>query len=228
MRIHSSAVLCSFLLLGALCTGGCLSKPPVGNYPELAVAAIRGETPRSIGVLPFVNRTETPRLGTLIRKSFYGRLSVLPYEDVELHVVDSRIRPRLGKEAWEPSKIPVKELGQLLGCDAIVFGEVTESQKVFAALYSQLSVGASIEIWDTRSGRKIWSDQQVVRYHEGGVPFHPLDLGVISVRSGLNLRDAVMLRAVDELARNLVERIPFPQRFQQPQEGSSPTKPTRN
>jgi hypothetical protein len=227
-RLRAAVISCVGLsCLALLGLGGCASKKAVGKYPEMAVASIYGETPRSIAVLPFVNRTETPRLQALVRKSFYGHLSVLPYEDVELHVVDGRIRPRIGKEPWNPSKIPVKELGQLLGCDAVVFGEVTESQKVFAALYSQLSVGASIQIWDTRSGRKIWSDQKVVRYHEGGIPFHPLDLGLITVRSGLNLRDAVMIRAVDELARNLAERIPVPQRAPQSQEGGMPANPPR-
>lgn len=201
------------LILSLLALSSCLAKRPIASYPELTMAVASGDLPRSVAVLPFVNRTESVGLDGLVRSSFYSHLSVRPYRDVELHTVDRRLRGLLARDDRELSQIPAEQLGRLLGCDAVVFGETTEFRRVFAGIYSQMAVGASIDIWDTRSGRKIWSDRHAVRYHEGGVPLSLVDIPLISVRSGMNLRGTVKIRAVDELARYLARRVPAPRQI---------------
>jgi hypothetical protein len=54
-----------------------------------------------------------------------------------------------------------------------VVGKVTEYQRLYAGLYSQMAVGASIAVWDTRTGKRIWSDEHVTRQREGGIPLLP-------------------------------------------------------
>jgi hypothetical protein len=107
-------------------------------------------------------------------------------------------------------KVSVKRLGRILRSDAIVLGEVTEFQRVYAGVYSQMAVGVSISIWDTRTGKKLWSDEHVTRHHEGGIPLAITDLAMISIRSGLNLTDAEKVKTVDELSRHLISRVPVP------------------
>lgn len=197
-------------IAGLLSMLSCTAKRPVAIYPELAVAVVRGDAPQSVAVLPVQNGTEDAGLEELIRSSFYGHLSIRKYKDVEIHVVDERLRSYQTKTQKAYPKLSPKKLGRLLGCDAVIFGEVTQFRRVFAGIYSQMAVGASITVWDTRNGRKIWSDEHVVRYHEGGIPLNPLALPFISARSGMNLRESVKIRAVDELARYLARRIPAP------------------
>jgi hypothetical protein len=196
----------------------CGPKRPIGQYQELAVSSVKGLGPSSVAVLPFGNRTVEEGLEELVRASFYSHLSVRAYRDLELSEVDRRLGEALGPDPGTWLNAPVKELGRILGCDAVVMGEVTTFSRVYAAIYSQMAVGASISVWDTRSGRKIWQDEHVVRYHEGGIPFSPFSVPLISVRSGLNLRPGVKVRAVDELARHLAMRMPAPKPLPPPWE----------
>jgi hypothetical protein len=104
----------------------------------------------------------------------------------------------------------VKRLGRLLKCEAVVFGEVTEYKRLYAGIYSQMAVGAAVEMWDTRTGRKIWSGKHVARKHEGGLPLTLTDIPMIGIRSGMNLTEASQIQAVDDLSRQLTGRIPVP------------------
>jgi hypothetical protein len=52
--------------------------------------------------------------------------------------------------------------------------------------------------------------EHVTRHHEGGIPLAITDLAMISIRSGLNLRDSEKVKTVDELSRHLISRVPVP------------------
>ncbi|MCP4692278.1 MAG: hypothetical protein GY859_29810, partial [Desulfobacterales bacterium] len=175
----------------------------------LARAVTGVDPPRSAAVLPFVNDTAKEGLGELFRVSFYSHFSARPFEDVELHLVDRRLGD-LGLGSGDMDEADPVRLGRLLGCDAVIMGAATEFNRVFVGVYSQLSVGGSITIKDARDGRLLWTDQWVTRFHEGGIPWKIWDIPLISLRSGYNLREAIKIRAVDDLSRNLVSRLPTP------------------
>jgi hypothetical protein len=194
------------LLFGALLlVVGCLSRRHI-VYQELTTRT--GFPPRAIAVLPFYAQTGTPALARLVRQGFYGHLSHRPFQDVELDSVD-RV---LGGEAALPleSLTPavLRDLGIRLGCDAVVTGTISEFERLFMGVYSQLSVGAVIAIYDTHDGRRLWSDSHVARLHDGGLPLSPLDIPLNGARSGWNLRDSQIVRAVDDLTRTLADRVP--------------------
>ena len=145
-----------------------------------------------------------------MRESFFSHISLLPYRDLELAVVDKRIDGLLD-DPDIPTPELTKRLGRILGVDAVVFGEVTSFRRVFAGVYSQMAVGASISVWDTRSGREIWKDRHETAFHEGGVPLNPLSIPFVTFRTSMNLREKVKVRIVDELARYLAARFPAPE-----------------
>jgi len=186
------------------------AREPVISGQGLGWAVARGDPPRKVAVLPFSDRSHTEGLANLVRTSFYSRLSALTFIDLELFQVDDLLKAHGLVTNERISQTPVKELGRILGADAIIFGEVTEFDRVFAGLYSQLSVGAAITIYDTRSGEKLWADSHVSRFHEGALPFDILSIPLITMRSGFNLRETVKVRVVDELCRELIVRIPAP------------------
>ena len=197
-------VVLSTLLLA----GGCLSRRQV-VYQEMNTPHAES-LPRSIAILPFRDHSDTPGISPIVRESLYGHLSHRRFKDVELDVVDraltapdSILTDRLTPEA-------LRELGERLGCDAIVTGTVTELEHLFMGVYSQLSVGADIAIYDTHDGRRLWSDSHVARLHDGSMPLTPLGIPLSGARSGWNLRDSQIIRAVDELTRTLADRIPGP------------------
>lgn len=191
-----------------LLAGGCLSRRQV-VYQEMT-APNAGSLPRSIGILPFGNHTDMPRLSQVVRQSLYGNLSHRRFKDIELDVVDRALTAPGSIRTDRLTPDALRELGDRLGCDAVVAGTVTELERLYMGVYSQLSVGADIVIYDTHEGRRLWSDSHVARLHDGSVPLTPLDLPLSGARSGWNLRDNQIIRAVDELTRTLANRIPGP------------------
>ena len=186
---------------------GCMSKRP--NMDQTLAYTIENY-PESVAIMPFINNTRIEGVESFVRSTLYSHMSVLPYQDVELSLVDDKLQAcsLLGHERVED--IPLDELGYLLGVDAVVFGEVTEFQKVFMGIYSQMAVEVKISVWDTRTGKEIWKDECVSRNHDGGLPLGLLDLPFIIARSGYHLRESSKVRAVDDVARQLASRIPVP------------------
>ena len=166
--------------------------------------------PKSIAILPFGNKTEVEDIDDFVRTTFYSHLTPHPYRDIELHEVDRKLKRYNLINYDKLCNVSAKRLGRILRCDAVVIGEVTEFQRVYAGIYSQMAIGASISIWDTRTGKKLWSDEHVTRHHEGGIPLAITDIAMISIRSGLNLTDAEKIKTVDELSRHLISRVPVP------------------
>jgi len=198
-----------FICLMILC--GCGSQFPLitdGDAPDQKI--ILKNPPKSIAILPFGNSTEEQDLEKFVRTTVYSHLTPHPYRDMELHEVDRRLTRHNLLDSEKLGQVSVKKLGRILGCDAVVMGEVTEFSRVYAGVYSQMAVGASISIWDTRSGEKLWSDEHVTRHHEGGIPLAITDLAFITIRSGLNLRESERVKTVDELSRYLISRVPVP------------------
>ena len=198
---------CTIIIVLMIILTGCMSKRPNMNQK---LAYTIESYPESVAILPFKNNTQIEGIESFVRATFYSHMSVLPYHDVELSLVDKNLAAcnLFGYESVED--IPVKELGYLLGVDAVIFGEVTEFQKVYMGIYSQMAVAAKISVWDTRSGHEVWNDECVSRNHEGGLPLGILDIPFILFRSSYHLRDASKVRAVDDVARQLAGRIPVP------------------
>jgi hypothetical protein len=199
------------LLICLMILCSCGSQLPFVKDDDASSPKVRLKNPpKSIAILPFGNRTEVAGIDEFVRTTFYSHLTPHPYKDIELQEVDRKLERYNLMNYEKLCQVSVKRLGRILGSDAVVMGEVTEFQRVYAGLYSQMAIGASITIWDTRSGKKLWSDQHVTRHHEGGIPLAITDLAMISIRSGLNLRESEKVKTVDELSRYLISRVPEP------------------
>ena len=212
LRKSMKRVILLFFIVFLLAFFGCSAKKPNLNQ-ELHQAVTRNSYPRSIAVLPFGNQTDVDGVEDFVRVTFYSHLCAHPYKDLELQIVDQKLRRNKITDYEKLREIPVEKLGRILNCDAVVFGEVIEFEKIFAGIYSQMAVGLSISIWDTRSGREIWVDEHTERHHEGGIPLTLTDIPLITLRSGMVLRDDAKIQAADELSRFLTHRIPVPENF---------------
>ena len=177
---------------------GCGAKFPfIKDSDDTAQKVIFRNPPKSIAILPFGNQTDSEGIDEIVRTTIYSHLSAHPYKDIELHEVDRKLRRYNLMEYEKLSAVSAKRLGRILRCDAVVFCEVTEFQRVYAGIYSQMAVGASITVWDTRTGKKIWSDEHITRNHEGGIPLAITDFAMIGIRSGMNLTDSEKIKTVD-------------------------------
>ena len=199
------------IVVGLAILSGCGAKIPfIKDSDDTAQKIIHRNPPKSIAVLPFGNQTESTDIDEIVRTNFYSHLSAQPYKDIELYEVDRKLKRYNLRDYEKLDGASAKRLGRILHADAVVSGEVTEFNRVYAGIYSQMAVGASITVWDTRTGQKIWSDEHVTRNHEGGIPLAITDLALIGIRSGMNLTESEKIKTVDELSRHFTSRIPIP------------------
>jgi len=171
---------------------------------------MKDHIPKSVAVLPFVDLSKSKEAIDVVRRGFYNHFSSLPYTDMELYKVNSLLSKAGLTDAETISKTSPQELGRILGVDAVVFGEISNFDKLFLVLYSQVSVGAEIKMYDARTGNFLWSGKHTVRKHEGGISTNPIGLIAVVISTALNMRDIQLLRANDDLFRDMVKTIPVP------------------
>lgn len=166
--------------------------------------------PRTVAVLPFVNNTANQEGSEAVRRGFYNHFSSLPYKEMKTYIVDDRLsRAGLTDPKIIAQKTP-QELGKMLDVDAVIYGDISNFDKLFLAVYSQVSVGAELRMYETRTGHFLWSGKHVARIHEGGISTTPVGVIATIIFTSINVRDTQLLRACDDLFREMVKTIPVP------------------
>ena len=166
--------------------------------------------PLTVAVLPFFDRSGSKEGFEAVRRGFYNHFSSLPFKDMELHRIDESLKKANLTDPEEINKTSPQKLGEILGVDAVVKGEISNFDKLFAVVYSQVSMGAKVEMYDTKTGNFLWSGEHVVRIHEGGLSTTPIGIIATVIATAINVRDIQLLRACDDLFREMVKTIPTP------------------
>jgi len=166
--------------------------------------------PNTVAVLPFFNQAKSQLGSDEVRRGFYNHFSSLPYKSMKLYSVDNILRKAGLTDAEAINKISPKELGRILDVDAVIYGSISDFDKLFAVVYSSVSVGAEIKMYDTKTGNFLWSGKHVTRIQEGGISTNPIGLIATIVATAMNVRDIQLLRACDDLFRDMVKTIPVP------------------
>jgi hypothetical protein len=187
--------------------------------------------PRTIAVLPFRSlvgegRVEGSRefllsirgkekaspevLAEQMRLAFFGQLSQMPFELMHPTHVDARLKAA-GLTSWEAVKnLKPQKMGDLLGVEAVIFGEVMNFDYIYAFLYTQLAAGLHLEMISTVHGKTLWRFRDTRRDHTVRVALDPISLAVGLFQAGFSLRAINMTRAMDEICREAVSTISVP------------------
>ena len=193
---------------------------------------LRENPPRTVAVLPFRSQIGEGRvegsqdlfnalskkdpnlpevIGERMRRAFFGQFAQLEFDHVKISRIDRTLRKE-GLDTRDSMKsVPPQRWGELLGAEAVVIGEVTHFDYYYAFLYSQLAVGLSLEMIDTRTGETLWKVNDARRDHSIRVVYDPIALVVGLFQVGFSMRPINMMRAMDEICRELVGTIPPPQ-----------------
>ncbi len=166
--------------------------------------------PKSIAILPFHNDAKSKQGSEEVRRGFYNHFSSLPFKDMEIHRVDDLLRKAGFTDPEIINQTNATELGKILGVDAVIYGTISNFDKLFAVVYSAVSVGADVKMHDTKTGNFLWSGKHVTRIHEGGISTTPVGLIATVIATAMNIRDIQLLRACDDLFREMVKTIPTP------------------
>jgi hypothetical protein len=206
-------ILAAVAVGASLASCGALEGIKIPGVSHLAATKTQqpAELPTVVAVMPFANGTQVKDAADRMRKSFYNAFSSAPYVDVELADVDEGIVRLEKSTGGKAADMKPQEICQVVGCDALLFGKVTDYQKVFGGVYSRLR--AEVEVWmvNARTGKEVVRVRDSVDYLEGGIPFSPLAAIMSAMSSAANLREIQETRMVAELSAKLVARIPLPE-----------------
>ncbi|MEI8189880.1 MAG: GNA1162 family protein, partial [candidate division NC10 bacterium] len=191
---------------------------PEGSRPA-GVTTVRTDLPQRIAILPLVNGTERREAPEVIRAALQQQLNATPYTVQKIFLTDELLaRGGLG-DAEQAATASLAELGRLLNVDAVLVGRATDYTPIYAIVYAQVAVGASLKLVDVRSGAVLWEGAHVQRSHGGSAAVSPWGLVVAAGMTALHLRDAEFLHVTDDLARELVAGMPVstvPRAFRPP------------
>lgn len=164
--------------------------------------------PRIVAILPFESVDKDITISEQLRKTFYNHFSGKNYTNVELSLIDEKLYQLEKTKGKNFKDLTPKEICESIGCDGLIYGKITDYQKVYAVAYSQLGIEAEIIMYNVRSDKEILRIKESVRYHEGGIPMSPLSAVMTAVSTALNLREIQSIRLFNELCYKLTEKIP--------------------
>lgn len=163
--------------------GGCLLLAAgCGGPKPLVKRGFLDHPPRRVAVLPFVitfdydlNEGQTVpashELGRdLFRKTFYHAFTTLGYEDMKLSDVDERLTTAFGllaHGAWRAAR--PQALGEALGVDAIIYGDIARIMHFSTPLYTETSLTATLRMVEARTGEELWRQQTKTADRGGAV-----------------------------------------------------------
>jgi hypothetical protein len=198
------------LVIVALAMGinSCAIKNMLMPGPEPAVLE-KDRLPHKVAIVPFVNQTSNPEAGSIVRKMFYNFFSSLNYLDLEPFVIDDNLkRNELYQAVVSGEAVSAARLGQLLGVDAVIFGEVTALGKTYALVYSDNSAGLKAKMVRCDSDQVIWELEHNIHIQDGDVPLSLTGLAATIVKTAITHQKASHLQAAAELCMQMVATIP--------------------
>jgi len=143
-----------------------------------------------------------------LRKSITGELAQREFLIIPIPAIDAVLQDH-GINDWQKLQaVSPQDLGQWLGADTVIYGDVLHYDAYYALLIAAWQVGVDIKMVSTRDGHAIFNASDS-RY---AVDLRPaldvMDIAINSALSLLQLRDITLARAEDEVAREIVLRIP--------------------
>ena len=204
-----------------ICVGFCLAQTgcvtvPLLTKPEPTVVAEK-QLPMRVAVLPFVNRTPNPEAGETVRKMFYNFFGSLNYLDQEPSLVDAKLRQHQVYDSIKAGHHPsLLKIGQLLGVDAVVLGEVTSLGKLYALVYADNQAGLKARMVSCASGDVVWEMEHTIHQREGDVPLSLTGLAATIIKTAMSHQKATHVQAAAELCMQMVATIPNPPAVTEP------------
>jgi hypothetical protein len=216
MKIKNVVMTISITLWVTLGATSCAIKNMLLPPPSPTVLEEQ-QLPHKVAILPFVNKTTNPEAGSIMRKMFYNFFSSLNYLDLEPFVIDDNLkRNDLYQSITAGEAVSPTQLGQLLGVDAVIFGEVLDLGKIYALVYSDNSAALKAQMVSCNSEQVIWELEHSVRLQEGEVPLSLTGLAAAIVKTAISHQQASHLQAAAELCMQMIATIPNPEAVTEP------------
>lgn len=134
---------------------GCASTPRVMPFGPGIVP------PRTIALMPLDNQTNSVPGALYVRQVLHDNLGRRGYAALPPAQVDQTLSDQLGLSlGGQIDETMIQRIGETLGVDAVLTGTLQKFGTVLA-LYSE--VEASVAMYETRTGRKLWEHHAYAR-----------------------------------------------------------------
>ena len=214
--MKSTAISILTILFLTLGLNSCAIKNMLLPEPEPTVLE-EERLPHKVAIVPFVNQTSNPEAANVVRKMFYNFFGSLNYLDLEPFVIDDNLKRN---ELYQPiisgETISAARLGQLLGVDAVIYGEVLNLGKTYALVYSDNAAALKAKMVRCDNGQVVWELEHSIRIQEGSVPLSLTGLAATIVKTAISHQKANHLQAAAELCMQMVATIPNPEAVTDP------------
>ena len=216
MRITKPFVTAMTIACLVLGLNSCALKNMLLPAPEPTVLE-EERLPHKVAIVPFVNKTSNPEASSMVRKMFYNFFSSLNYLDLEPFVIDDNLqRSELYQRILSGEAVSAARLGQLLGVDAVIYGEVLNLGKTYALVYSDNAAGLKAKMVRCDNEQVIWELEHNIRIQEGSVPLSLTGLAATIVKTAISHQKATHLQAAAELCMQMVATVPNPEAVTEP------------
>ena len=117
--------------------------------------------PMRVAVLPFrVNQASHAEGAQKIRRAFAAHLQESNLDVADIAYVDRVLAANGWQNANELPTIPAQELGESLGVDALIYGEITQWDKFYVVVHAHSALAAKADMVDARTGKRLWSTEK--------------------------------------------------------------------
>ncbi len=211
-NLFIAALLAIFIVTGSVsCVFRILEPSPAPTVLE------EEKLPFKVAILPFANKTSNPEAGTIVRKMFYNFFSSLNYRDLEPFVIDENLKANhLYADVTGGKKVSPRKLGQLLGVDAVIYGEVISLGKIYAVVYSDNQAGLKARMVRCSNAKPVWELEHTIHIEEGDVPLSPIGLAATVFMTALSHKQATHMKAASELCMQMIATMPNPPGVSEP------------
>jgi hypothetical protein len=215
-RLKNILIIAAVGLFIAFGNMSCTLRSILDSLPVPAILK-KEQLPHKVAILPFANKTSTPEGGEMVRKMFYNFFSSLNYIDLELPVIDDSLKGAdLYQKITAAETVSPQKLGQLLGVDAVIIGEVTSLGKIYALVYSDNQAGLTARMVHCDTGEVLWELEHKIHIEEGDVPLSPIGLATAMLKTAVTHSQASHMKAASELCMQVVSTIPNPAAVSEP------------
>lgn len=196
------------------------------NFGDVVVSQASDELkknpPTCLGVLPLLAAKTEFAPTEDVRKAIHSHLAPTGVRLIPLQKLDRLYDKRLSV------KDNVTAINVATGCDAFIVGEVTDRNTRFWGVYSEVKIGAKLQVMRAGQDKPIWEGKHVAVVRDGGIPLNPVTVITSAVSASSNLREEQITRTTHDLARRLVYAIPglkFQDELVADNEGKSTVEP---
>ncbi|MDI9570239.1 MAG: DUF799 family lipoprotein [Pseudomonadota bacterium] len=145
---------CLAIVMLMLCPlGGCAKKIPHFLAPEYEKRGVR-----LIAILPVANQSNNAEAAALFRDKVLEAVYFRGYPKIPPKTIDEKLSPFFSDyRRPTPDAVPPRQVGDLLGVDAVLYVTLKECDTSFLLLYASTGVTATFDLRSAKTNESIWS-----------------------------------------------------------------------